>query len=50
MVECLEQPDYGAESCRKVVNPVWASPCGDWKTFSVDPAVGTFFELGKSEG
>ena len=35
MVEWLEQFDYGAKSRRKVVR----SPCDDWKTLSVDPAV-----------
>ena len=39
MVEWLEQLDYGAESHRKVVSSRLASPCDDWKTLSVNPAL-----------
>ena len=39
MVEWLEQLGYGAESCRKMRVRGSASPCGDWKTLSVNPAV-----------
>ena len=39
MVEWLELLDYGAESRRKALVRSWASPCDDWKTLSVNPAV-----------
>ena len=39
MVEWLEQLGYGAESRRKASVRGSASPCGDWKTLSVNPAV-----------
>ena len=39
MVEWLEQLDYGAESRRIARVRGSASPCGDWKTLSVNPAV-----------
>ena len=38
VVEWLDRLDYGAESRRKVVRG-WDSPCDDWKTASVHPAV-----------
>ena len=37
VVEWLERLGYGAESRRKTYE--WASPCYNWKTFSVNPAV-----------
>ena len=39
MVEWLEWLDYDAESRRKVVSSRLDSPCDDWKTLSVNPAV-----------
>ena len=39
VVEWLEQLGYGAESRRKAGVRGSASPCGDWKTLSVNPAV-----------
>ena len=51
MVEWLEQLDYDAESRREVVSSRLNSPCDDWKTLSVDPAVNgyLFFEIGKAK-
>ena len=46
MVEWLEWLGYGAESRRKAWIRGWASPCGDWKTLSVNPAVnGYLFQI-----
>ena len=45
MVEWLERLDYGAESRG------WASPCYDWKTLSVNPAVnGYLFRIREDKG
>ena len=43
VVELSERLDYGAESRRKVVSSRLGSPCDDWKTLSVDPAVNGYF-------
>ena len=50
MVKWFEQLGYGPESrCIARVRGL-ASPCGDWKTLSVNLAVnGYLFELGKDK-
>ena len=47
MVEWLEQLGYGAESrCKARAQPRSSSPCSDWKTPSVNPAVnGYLFQI-----
>ena len=51
MVEWLEQLGYGAESRRKAWVRGSASPCGDWKTLSVNPAVnGYLFRIREGYG
>ena len=39
MVEWLERFRYGAKISSKVRVRIWASPCDDWKTLSVNQAV-----------
>ena len=39
VVEWLQRLCYGAVSHRKAGVQGWASPCNDWKTLSVNPAV-----------
>ena len=43
MVKWSERLGYGAESRLKVCVRGWASPCDDWKTLSVIPAVNVYF-------
>ena len=51
MVEWLEQLGYGAESRRVALVRGSASPCGDWKSLSVNPAVnGYLFRIREGEG
>ena len=42
MVEWLEQLGYDAESRHKAWIQGSTSPCGDWKTLSVNPAVNRY--------